>query len=325
MPASAKLRALAADINKSHNKNKTAMDDKRNEKRNSNWWTPNRVFIISISSILVLSFIIVFLLTPAGERDRFWVEVILSIAGAAIVVLLVTIADRLFFLNEVSKRVETIVSNKFEERFMHSPWSSGITSTYSSLHATKFSEIIAENPDCEICLLDTYVPDPITIAEKINQALKIGCTFKFLVLDPESDQAKARAALLSKQGLDYEQFKHGTNIWMCIIASQAYNNSAFDKIKLRIYQEPPITPIYIIRKSNDSKNNRDKLFFSFYMDKASYSNVHLEVARIGQPLFETLEDYFDRMWTRNERNQINLEEYIKTSCPIGYLDQVITI
>lgn len=106
---------------------------------------------------------------------------------------------------------------------------------------------------------------------------------------------------------------------MCTIGGVGTKLNAFDRIAVRFYEEPPVIPIYMIRYDRkDRRHQHDKLFFGFYTDKASYANYHLEVARVGAPLFEMLEDYFDRMWERNAGGEVNLAEYVKTKCPIAY-------
>jgi hypothetical protein len=284
------------------------------------WWTRTRLFLGVVGLILFLCLVIVYLATPQVSRGSFWVEVLLAVAGAALVVLFVSLADRLVLLREVSEQVNSVLSTSLDERMIQSPWATGIVGIHDSLSDAGFGGLIENAVDQEICVLDTYIPDPMFFTSKMERALKQRCTFKFLVLNPESTQAKARSALLAKQGLDYAQFTHGINIYICTIAGVCHQQNAYDRIKIRFYDEPPATPLYIFRSHRTQRRGgRDRLIVGFYLDTASYASPHLEVARVGHPVFELFEDYFKRVWDRNESREIPIADYLKDSCPIGFI------
>jgi hypothetical protein len=295
------------------------MTERIERKQPGPWWTTTKRFVFILSLILFLCLVIVYLLTPETEHSKFWNEVMIAVAGAALVVILVHIADRLVLLTEVSTRVEKVLIDVLDQRITRSPWNAGVVNIHRSLDEMRFAEIVRDANNVEICILDTYIPDALTLANSMLEALKHGCKFKFLVLKPDSAQAITRGNLLARQGLGVEQFKQGTNIYLCTIGSAALRADAFDRIEVRLYEEPPVVPLYILRQlSTGEAGRRDRLFFGFYLDVASYGTYHLELARLGEPLFETLEGYFNRMWDRNQNSKLDLPTYIQHSCPVGF-------
>jgi len=178
----------------------------------------------------------------------------------------------------------------------------GVVRIHDHLDFTK----LFKEPEKEVKILDTYIPNYASFLPDLKSALENGLKVKILVANPDEKITELRSIEIG-EAYNLSDFKKGLESYISQICSTA-NATGVDaqkNLEMRYYSDLPGLPMYILK---NNKNKPDKLYFSFFLTEASVNFLHFEVQDKGE-LLKAFEKYFDEKWDRNEEGKIDCKIY----------------
>jgi hypothetical protein len=172
----------------------------------------------------------------------------------------------------------------------------------------------------ELWWLDTYCPDMDKegVRDAMKRALTLGATLRMLVIDPDSDIAKARAEEIRIGGFDPDSFHTGARRHLDFISGvkEELSRSEAKRLQVETYAGLPCAPIYLrIRGREDAADwttgQALEGWTSYFLRWPTYEAAHLHW---GRPLedrppplpglgLDAFARYFGDKWKREEKRK----------------------
>jgi hypothetical protein len=154
----------------------------------------------------------------------------------------------------------------------------------------------------ELLWLDTYAQAYTTFISEFVLALERGCSIRMLVIDPECDNVKHRAAeigghVFADPTVFPGQVKHFIST-IKSVASPAIRTSG--SIEVRTYSSLPCVPLYIIQKSGSPIRG----YSSFFFHRATDGYFHIKWRHAQNGFLAEAKEYFEKKWEANAENRV---------------------
>lgn len=251
----------------------------------------------SILTLLLIVLMAIVFLVVGYYATGFWRYLCQTLALLLLPVSFVVLLDRIMLRDELLRIVET----QIDQRLYKNLAKHGVQELYPRFsHDRIFDEA---KQGGEIKILDTYIPTFDNYRPAMERALRRKYKMKFLIMDKDHGYAKARADEIR---FSESKFKGGIQSYLESIATTATENRAENLVEVRLYDNLPGIPLYIIKNQKQTK-----LYFSLFLGKASINLPHFEVVKTegAEETFNMFDDYFHKKWKRHFNKKVKLRNY----------------
>jgi hypothetical protein len=258
----------------------------------------------SIGALLVfciLLFLVGEVLNNNFPKGRMLFEAIKALALATIPAILIVLYDHKVTIrrvgDEVTRQIQTAMTSMLEQ-FVIGSLKAGLIAFHEHLDFAKLFDDL--QPGDELLWLDTYCPRNAEFIEKISPALERGAKLRLLIINPKCETSKLRAQEITGE-YDPSTFAQETEVFTRRIKAvfNKANDSLREACKIRIYDDLPCMPMYIITRNGIPTRG----YTGFFLSKPSAFFVHLEWVPAEGGMLEHLHYYFEQKWKANEGKQ----------------------
>ena len=145
-----------------------------------------------------------------------------------------------------------------------------------------------------IRIVQTWIPDIITLLKPIVSALKRGAKARIVLLDPDSELASYRAKSL--RYMDGTMASNNIRANLAEISRAAHVANVADRLEVRLFDALPIACIH-------AYDNEAVVGF-FWQGIPAISGPQLVISRADSPLMATLDEHFENLWNDSRPYQL---------------------
>lgn len=276
--------------------------------------------ILILVALGLLSVYYSFNLAPPGAPESFWSFlvrwlgmglIVTAATSAALQIIVVKSYQR--FRGELDRFLEEDVTGELEDikaeldRVISGRRKFGFVCFHSTTEYGRFdfSKVFSglEAGD-ELLWLDTYAPTYREFQGYMEKALKNGAKMRMLVIDPNCQNAKDRALEIARGGFapktfskEVEEFRDLVGDMIIKIARES--PSMQTSCRVRIYDDLPCVPMYLVLRNNKAIRG----YNSLYLTEPTAYFVHLEWQDTHEGLLRYMHEYFENKWNRHSNTE----------------------
>lgn len=250
--------------------------------------------------LLRLSTTVIFLLLGIGAFLLAWMvgagiprSILQSLGGFLIGTVVVSYAYEYFLREETENRTIAKLDDVLARR---------VDAIFPAANEYGFKGFATEAPrSCfdaleagdELLWLDTYSPDLRLFAPKLRAAVERGASVRMLIITPDSETARMRAAEIAEAGYDPNRFAQGVRDFLELLSSTARElETARGRVEIRCYEDLPCVPMYI--RVRDGRPIAG--ITGFFLSEASFNAVHISWVEAPSGMLAGFHHYFERKW-----------------------------
>lgn len=145
----------------------------------------------------------------------------------------------------------------------------------------------------ELLWLDTYSPDLMLFAPKLQSALERGAMVRMLMIDPTADTTRMRAEEIAEAGYDPSHFSEGAaNFFDVVVNAAKQLNSPHGKLEIRRFSDLPCVPMYLRLRDGRPISG----VTGYFLSEASFNAVHIRWSAASGGMLAGFHRYFERKW-----------------------------
>jgi hypothetical protein len=259
-------------------------------------------FIMVVAGALFLSIGEIYILKGYGDLGGLLKSLGEAFVPSAIVAFFYAYWVRKGFVEEVRRSLKQLIETQFSQ--FAAVQEAGVRTIYQPNQ--RFDKVLEEmsKATTTIRILSTWIPNLEAMQRAIVEAAKRGCKIQVLLLHPDSEAAKLRAADLNCKKKDYVQ-NQIRNCWDQLQHTLEQNEGKKDETN----GKPAVHNVQVRFFSNSAPvimmfGCDEAYFFTLLLKKLAYELHVIETSGIGKnTLGFELNEYFEKLWDDAEPNE----------------------
>jgi hypothetical protein len=216
-----------------------------------------------------------------------------SVGGFLIGTVVVSYAYQYYLGEETENRTVAKLDSVLEQRvddIFPGAARYGFNGFAKEIPRTVFTELGAGD---ELLWLDTYSPDLRLFVPQLREAVGRGAHLRMLVIDPDAQTARLRAAEIAEAGYEADSFREDTRDFLAILSKAAEELSdARGELEIRCYTDLPCVPMYLRLRDRQAITG----VTGYFLSEPSFDTVHIKWSSTPTGILAGFQRYFEHKW-----------------------------